>query len=40
MSQLISTVVAYMWAHPLTIVAILLIAILYVRVMSAGPREG
>ena len=40
MPQLISKVVAYAWAHPLTIIGILLCAILYARLMSVGPREG
>jgi hypothetical protein len=40
MPQLLSKVVAYAWAHPLTLIGILLVLILYARVMSAGPRQG
>ena len=40
MPQLISAVVSFVWDHPLTIIGILLCAILYVRVMTAGPRES
>jgi hypothetical protein len=40
MTQVISVAVAYVWAHPLTIVGAVLCAVLYARIMMAGPRQG
>ena len=40
MPRFIDSVVAFAWAHPLSLVAVLLCVILYARVMMAGPREG
>ena len=40
MQELISMVMGLAWAHPLTLIGIVLCAVLYARIMMAGPREG
>lgn len=40
MADLVSPIVAFVWAHPLALTGGLLCAVLYIRIMMAGPRES